>query len=70
MTIFPEQEIHPTIPVAINHTFDSLQEDWCYENTRFTVNQLRLIHLFLDLPPIFLYVKDIPIALPRRVSLS
>jgi hypothetical protein len=53
MTVFPEQEIHPTIPAAINRTFDSLQEDWCYENTQFTVDQLRLIHLYLDLPPIF-----------------
>jgi hypothetical protein len=53
MTVFPEQEIHPIIPVAINRTFDSLQEDWCYENTRFTVDQLWLIHQYLDLPPFF-----------------
>ena len=53
MTVFPEQEIHPTIPLAINRTFDSLDKDWCYENTRFTVDQLRLIHSFLDLPAFF-----------------
>jgi hypothetical protein len=53
MTIFPEQEVHHTIPLAINHTFDSPENDWCYENTRFTVDQLRLIHLYLDLPPNF-----------------
>ena len=70
MTIFPEQEIHPTIPLAINRTFDSLNEDWCYENTRFTVDQLRPIHSYLDLPAFFLYVKDVPIALPRRGLLS
>jgi hypothetical protein len=50
MIIFSEQEIHPKIPVAINHTFDSLEDDWCYENTRFTVDQLQLIHLYLDTP--------------------
>ncbi len=70
MTVFLEQEIHPTIPVAINRTFDSLEDDWCYENTRFTVDHLRLIHFYLDLPPIFLYVKDVPIALLRRVLSS
>jgi hypothetical protein len=64
MTVFPEQEIHPTIHLAINCTFDSLDEDWCYENTQFTADQLRLIHLYLDLSP-FLYVMDMPMALPR-----
>jgi hypothetical protein len=54
MTVFPEQEIRPTIPVAINRTFDSLNDDWCYENTRFMVYQLCLIHSYLDLPPSFI----------------
>jgi hypothetical protein len=40
MTIFQEQEIHPTIPLAINHTIDSLNDDSCYENNGFMVDQL------------------------------
>jgi hypothetical protein len=40
MNVFPKREIHTTIPLAINHAIDSLDEDWCCENTRFTVDQL------------------------------
>jgi hypothetical protein len=32
MTIFLEQEIHHTIPLAINRTVDSLDGNWSYEN--------------------------------------
>jgi hypothetical protein len=30
MTVFPEQEVPHLLPVAINHSFDSLSKDWCY----------------------------------------
>jgi hypothetical protein len=45
MTIFLEQEIHPTFPVAINHTLDSLEDDWCYENAQFTAYQLTSVFI-------------------------
>ncbi len=61
ITIFPEQEIHPTIPLAIHRTFYSLGDDWCYENTRFTVDQLHLIHSYIDLPPFFYMWRMYPL---------
>lgn len=44
MMVFPEQEVPHLLPVAINHSFGSLNEDWCYKRTRFTVDQLHTIH--------------------------
>jgi hypothetical protein len=36
--------------MAINRTFDSLSESWCYQNTRFTISHLKTIYTSLDLP--------------------
>jgi hypothetical protein len=53
MTVLPDQEVPRLIPTAVNHTFDSLEEDWCYQHTRFTVDQVCRLHDLLQLPPIF-----------------
>jgi len=50
MTIFPDQVVPRAIPMAINRTFDSLSESWCYQNTRFTISHLKTIYTSLDLP--------------------
>ena len=52
MTVLPDQEVPRLIPTAVNRTFDSLQEDWCYQHTRFTVDQLHRLHDLLQLPPV------------------
>jgi hypothetical protein len=53
MTVLPNQEVPRLIPTPVNCTFDSLQEDWCYQHTHFTVDQLRHLHDLLQLPPVF-----------------
>jgi hypothetical protein len=53
MTVFPDQEVPHLIPTTVNHTFDLLHEDWCYQQTRFTVDQPRRLHDLLQLPPVF-----------------
>jgi hypothetical protein len=50
MTIFPHQVVPRAIPTAINRTFDSLSEPWCYQNTRFTISHLKTIYTRLDIP--------------------
>jgi hypothetical protein len=50
MTVLDHQVIPREIPTAINRTFDSLSEDWCYQNTRFSVEQLSTICRYLDIP--------------------
>jgi hypothetical protein len=39
--------------MAINHSFGYLNKDWYYRHTRFTVDQLRILHRYLDFPPLF-----------------
>jgi hypothetical protein len=58
MMVFPDQEVPQLIPTAVNHTFDSLHEDWCYQYTRFRVDQLRCLHDLLQLPPVFIIHGD------------
>jgi hypothetical protein len=50
MTIFPHQVVTRAIPMAINRTFDSLSEPWCYQNTRFIISHLKRIYTRLDIP--------------------
>ncbi len=33
MTFFPEQEVPHLLTVAIDHSFDALNKDWCYRYT-------------------------------------
>jgi hypothetical protein len=50
MTIFSHQVVPREIPMAINRTFDSLSEPWCYQKTHFTISHLKVIYTCLDLP--------------------
>jgi hypothetical protein len=53
MTVLPDQEVPRLIPTSVNHSFDSLHEDWYYQHTHVMVDQPRHLHDLLQLPPVF-----------------
>jgi hypothetical protein len=53
MMVLPDQEVPQLLPTAVNRTFDSLHEEWCYQHTHFTVDQLHRLHDLLQPPPVF-----------------
>jgi hypothetical protein len=53
MNIEPDQVIPRFAPANHNHTFDLLEDGWCYHHTRFTVAQLHELYLHLQLPVMF-----------------
>jgi hypothetical protein len=38
MMVLPDQEVPRLLPTAVNGTFDSPHEEWCYQHTRFMVD--------------------------------
>ncbi len=53
MNIEPDQVIPHFAPANRNHTFDLLEDGWCYHHTCFTLIQLRELYLCLQLPLTF-----------------
>jgi hypothetical protein len=53
MTIEPDQVIPQFTPANRNHTFDLLEDGWCYHHTRLSVTQLCELYLHLQLPVTF-----------------
>jgi hypothetical protein len=50
MNIEPEEAFPCLLPANLNHTFDLLDNGWCYHHTRFNVCQLQELYHHLDLP--------------------
>jgi hypothetical protein len=53
MNIEPDQAIAQFAPANRNHTFDLLEDGWCYHHTSFTIAQLHELYLCLQLPVMF-----------------
>jgi hypothetical protein len=47
INIEPDQVIPRFAPANRNHTFDHLEDKWCYHHTRFTITQLCELYLHL-----------------------
>jgi hypothetical protein len=50
MNIEPEDIIPRLLPANRNHTFDMLDNKWCYHHTHFNISQLRELYHRLNLP--------------------